>query len=91
MIKLMAIKAVWRIMAVFAFIPVFWSLWDMNSAEWVLQSTHLDLNLGIFGWKILPSQIQTVNAVFLLAMIPLFNFVVVSFGNQTGLKANPAS
>jgi POT family proton-dependent oligopeptide transporter len=84
--KVDAIKAVWRVMAVFAFIPVFWSLWDMNSAEWVLQSTQLDLNLGIFGWKILPSQIQTVNAVFLLAMIPLFNYVLYPFVTKLGLK-----
>lgn len=74
--KVDAIRAVWRVMAVFAFIPVFWSLWDMNSAEWVLQSEKLDLNLGVFGWKILPSQIQTVNAVFLLLMIPIFNYVI---------------
>ncbi|QEC75261.1 POT-type proton-dependent oligopeptide transporter [Mucilaginibacter ginsenosidivorax] len=87
--KVDGIKAVWRIMAVFAFIPVFWSLWDMNSAEWVLQSTQLDLNLGIFGWKILPSQIQTVNAVFLLAMIPLFNFFLYPLATKLGLKLTP--
>jgi len=87
--KVDGIKAVWRIMAVFAFIPVFWSLWDMNSAEWVLQSVHLDLNLGVFGWKILPSQIQTVNAVFLLAMIPLFNFLLYPLATKLGLKLTP--
>jgi len=87
--KVDGIKAVWRIMAVFAFIPVFWSLWDMNSAEWVLQSVHLDLNLGVFGWKILPSQIQTVNAAFLLAMIPLFNFVLYPLATKLGLKLTP--
>ncbi|WP_184549396.1 MFS transporter [Mucilaginibacter sp. FT3.2] len=87
--KVDGIKAVWRVMAVFAFIPVFWSLWDMNSAEWVLQSTQLDLSLGIFGWHILPSQIQTVNAVFLLAMIPLFNFVLYPLATKLGLKLTP--
>ncbi|MDN3580938.1 POT-type proton-dependent oligopeptide transporter [Mucilaginibacter flavus] len=87
--KVDGIKAVWRIMAVFAFIPVFWSLWDMNSAEWVLQSTKLDLSLGIFGWTILPSQIQTVNAVFLLVMIPLFNFGFYPLAKKLGLKLTP--
>jgi len=87
--KVDGIKAVWRIMAVFAFIPIFWSLWDMNSAEWVLQSTQLNLNLGVFGWKILPSQIQTVNAVFLLVMIPLFNFVLYPLAAKLGLKLTP--
>jgi len=87
--KVDGIKAVWRIMAVFAFIPVFWSLWDMNSAEWVLQATKLDLNLGVLGWKILPSQIQTLNAVFLLAMIPLFNFFLYPLATKLGLKLTP--
>jgi POT family proton-dependent oligopeptide transporter len=87
--KVDGIKAVWRIMAVFAFIPVFWSLWDMNSAEWVLQSKELNLSLGIRNWKILPSQIQTVNAFFLLAMIPLFNFFLYPLATKLGLKLTP--
>ena len=84
--KVDGIKAVWRVMAVFAFIPVFWSLWDMNSAEWVLQSTQLDLSLGIFGLHILPSQIQTVNAVFLLTFIPVFNYIIYPLVSRLGLK-----
>src|SRR5882757_5217532 len=74
--KVDGIKAVWRVMAVFAFIPIFWSLWDMNGAEWVLQSTKMDLHLGISDWTILPSQIQTVNAIFLLLLIPVFNYII---------------
>jgi proton-dependent oligopeptide transporter, POT family len=84
--KVDGIKAVWRVMAVFAFIPIFWSLWDMNGAEWVLQSTKMDLSLGIFGWHILPSQIQTVNAVFLLALIPVFNYLVYPAVEKLGIK-----
>lgn len=84
--KVDGIKAVWRVMAVFAFIPVFWSLWDMNGAEWVLQSTKMDLSLGIFGWHILPSQIQTVNAVFLLILIPVFNYVIYPLVEKIGIK-----
>jgi POT family proton-dependent oligopeptide transporter len=84
--KVDGIKAVWRVMAVFAFIPVFWSLWDMNSAEWVLQSTQLNLDMGIMGWKILPSQIQTVNAFFLLAFIPIFNYGLYPLLTKMGIK-----
>ncbi|MDN5285524.1 MAG: transporter [Mucilaginibacter sp.] len=84
--KVDGIKAVWRIMAVFAFIPVFWSLWDMNGAEWVLQSTKMDLSIGIFNWHILPSQIQTVNAVFLLVMIPIFNYGLYPLVGKLGIK-----
>ena len=87
--KVDGIKAVWRVMAVFAFIPVFWSLWDMNGAEWVLQSTKMDLHLGISDWTILPSQIQTVNAVFLLVLIPVFNYGLYPLVEKMGLKLTP--
>ncbi|MCW3088241.1 MAG: Proton-dependent oligopeptide transporter, family, partial [Sediminibacterium sp.] len=33
------IKAVYRVLAVFAFTPIFWALWDQNLSEWVLQAT----------------------------------------------------
>jgi POT family proton-dependent oligopeptide transporter len=64
------IRSVWRILAVFAFIPVFWALYDQNSSEWVLQATQLDLDL--FGYTLLPQQVQAINPVLILVFIPLF-------------------
>lgn len=84
--KVEAIKAVWSVIAVFAFIPIFWGMWDMNGSEWVLQSQKLNLNLGIFGLTILPSQIQFVNALFLLLMIPIFNYGIYPMVNKTGIQ-----
>jgi proton-dependent oligopeptide transporter, POT family len=84
-----SIRAIWRVMSVFAFIPVFWALWDMNSAEWALQAAKLDLNLGIFGIKILPSQLQVANAVFLLVLIPIFNYGVYPLVEKLGIKLTP--
>ncbi len=84
--KVEAIKAVWSVIAVFAFIPIFWGMWDMNGSEWVLQSQKLNLNLGIFGLTILPSQIQFVNALFLLLMIPVFNYGIYPLVNKIGIQ-----
>ena len=84
--KVDGIKAVWRVMAVFAFIPVFWSLWDMNGAEWVLQSTHMDLSMGIFRCHLLPSPLQFVNAVFLLVLIPVFNYGIYPLVETLGVR-----
>src|SRR6266700_3670202 len=39
-----AIKSVWMVLALFAFVPVFWMLYDQNTSEWVIQATKLDLN-----------------------------------------------
>lgn len=68
------IAAVWRILGVFAFIPVFWALYDQNSSEWVLQATHLDLTIA--GVTLLAQQVQAVNPVLILALIPVFTFIV---------------
>jgi POT family proton-dependent oligopeptide transporter len=87
--KIEAIKAVWRVMAVFAFIPIFWGMWDMNGSEWALQAKELDLKLGVFGLSILPSQIQFVNALFLLILIPVFNYGIYPLVTKMGVKLTP--
>ena len=85
--KVEGIKAVWRVMAVFAFVPIFWAMWDQNLSEWVLQATKLDRH--IFGYEVLPEQIQTVNPIFLLSMIPIFGYFVYPYFDKIGLKTTP--
>ena len=81
------IRAVWRVLSVFAFIPVFWALWDQSQSEWVVQATKMDLNwLGI-KWE--AEQISFVNAAFILAFIPLFSLVLYPFFNRIGLTVTP--
>jgi POT family proton-dependent oligopeptide transporter len=81
------VKAVFRVMAVFAFIPIFWGMWDMCLAEWVIQATKLDLT--VFGHIYLPEQIQTVNPIFILAGIPVFTYFIYPFFDKRGLKTTP--
>ncbi len=85
--KVEGIKAVYRVMAVFAFAPIFWAMWDQNLSEWVIQATKL--NLEVFGFKLLPEQVQTVNPFFLLVFIPVFNYWIYPFFDRIGLKATP--
>ncbi|TAF45764.1 MAG: MFS transporter [Sphingobacteriales bacterium] len=85
--KVEAIKSVWRVMAVFAFIPIFWALWDQCLSEWVLQATKLDRH--IFGINFLPEQIQTVNPFFLLSFIPIFSYFVYPFCEKIGINFTP--
>jgi POT family proton-dependent oligopeptide transporter len=85
--KVEAIKSVWRVMAVFAFIPIFWAMWDQNLSEWVLQATKLDRH--ILGLNLLPEQIQTVNPIFLLLFIPIFTYWIYPFFEKVGIKTTP--
>jgi POT family proton-dependent oligopeptide transporter len=66
--------ALGRLAIIFAFVAVFWSLWDQSGGEWVLQADKMDLHFMGITW--LPSQIQAVNAVMILAFIPLFQYGV---------------
>lgn len=89
--KVEGTKAVYRVMAVFAFAPIFWAMWDQNLSEWVLQAEKLDryVNLGFVDFTILPGQVQTANPVFLLSFIPLFTYFVYPFFEKLGIKTTP--
>jgi proton-dependent oligopeptide transporter, POT family len=85
--KVEAIKSVWRVLAVFAFMPIYWAMWDQCLSEWVLQATKLDRH--IFGFNLLPEQIQTVNPFFLLTFIPIFSYFIYPFFAKIGIKTTP--
>jgi len=66
--------ALGRLAMIFAFIAMFWALYDQTGSSWVLQAEHMDRN--IFGVEILPSQIQAANPLLVMLLIPFFSFVV---------------
>ncbi len=68
------IKLLLKLTAIFAFVAIFWSLFDQTASTWVLQAQ--DMNLNVWGLELLPSQIQTANPFFILILIPLFTFVI---------------
>jgi proton-dependent oligopeptide transporter, POT family len=80
-------QSVWRVLAVFAFIPFFWALWDQNQSEWVVQATKMDLNFMGITWQ--AEQISFVNAGFILLFIPLFTSVIFPAIEKMGLKTTP--
>jgi POT family proton-dependent oligopeptide transporter len=63
-----------RIAIIFVFVAVFWSLWDQSGGEWVTQALNMNLHFAGINW--LASQIQAVNAIMILAFIPLFQYLI---------------
>jgi len=66
-----------RIWTIYIFTMIFWALWDQSSGgEWTIQCQKMDLqmNLYFFTLNMLPEQVNVVNGIFILAMIPLFNY-----------------
>jgi POT family proton-dependent oligopeptide transporter len=61
-----------RLGAVYLFVAVFWALFDQTASSWVLQAQQMDRNL--FGFELLPAQIQAANPLLVLLLIPLFSY-----------------
>jgi POT family proton-dependent oligopeptide transporter len=76
------LAAIARVSVIFAFIPLFWSLFDQMSSTWLFQAMELNRILPswipLFGGKeILPEQINGVfNPLFILILIPVFNYAI---------------
>jgi POT family proton-dependent oligopeptide transporter len=68
------ISAILKLSVIYIFVAVFWALFDQTGSKWVLQAQDLDRNwLGV-EW--LSSQIQAVNPIMILILIPVFTFVI---------------
>ena len=80
-------KAVWRVLVVFSFIPVFWALYDQNGSEWVLQAQKMDLTFMGKTW--LAEQVQSINAILILIFVPVFSIFLYPSLNSMGLKVTP--
>jgi len=68
------LKAVANLLILVPFAAMFWALWQQNFSSWVLQADKMDRHL--FGKEWLPAQIQTVNPIFILIMLPLFSYAL---------------
>ena len=68
------LKALGNLLMLMPFAAMFWALWQQNFSSWVLQADKMDRSL--FGREWLAGQIQTVNPIFVLTMLPLFSYVV---------------
>jgi POT family proton-dependent oligopeptide transporter len=65
------LTALARLAIIYAFVAMFWALFDQTGSAWVLQSEHMDRTL--FGIEWLPSQIQAINPLLIMVFIVLFN------------------
>jgi proton-dependent oligopeptide transporter, POT family len=80
------VKAVWRVLAVFAFIPIFWAMYDQNGSEWVLQASDKNMNLNFLGITWLPEQVQAINPILILLFIPVFTWGIYPGIEKFGIK-----
>jgi proton-dependent oligopeptide transporter, POT family len=73
--SLEGLRSIGNIVSIFVFIPFFWALFDQTASRWVLQGQKMT-SFEIAGYKVLAEQMQTLNPVFVLLLIPLFSYVL---------------
>ena len=83
--------AVFKIFAVFIFVSVFWALFDQNASSWIRQAADMDrlVNLGFGSFTILPEQVQALNPIMVMCLIPFTSMVLYPSIEKLGLNMTP--
>ncbi len=89
------VRAVLRILIVFALVTPFHSLFDQKATTWVEQGKGMaipgyDIDLGPLGmWEtnFLPAQMQAFNPLLVMILIPFNNLVLYPFMRRRGYEA----
>ena len=79
--------AVLRIASVFVLVSVFWAMFDQKASSWILQAESL--NLRVWGFTLLPSQIQSANPVLVMVLIPYANRILFPNAERLGFPLTP--
>ena len=66
-----------RLLVIYLLVAAFWSLFDQMGSTWVIQAQGL--NREVFGYEMLPAQIQAANPFLILILIPIFSYIVYPF------------
>jgi POT family proton-dependent oligopeptide transporter len=85
--SILGAKAVLRVLAVFAPVPFFWMLFDQKASAWVLQAKNMNLQVG--PWAVEASQLQSINPVLIMLLIPLTTSVLYPAFDRLGYPLKP--
>ena len=61
-----------KLLVIYLFVAMFWALFDQTGSSWVLQAKELDRNF--MGVELLPSQIQALNPLLVMLLIPICTY-----------------
>jgi len=62
----------------FAFVPIFWTLFDQTNSTWVLQGQQM-VPIKILGLDIGAEQMQSMNPLIVMVLVPLFTLGIYPF------------
>ncbi|XP_040296986.1 solute carrier family 15 member 2-like isoform X2 [Bufo bufo] len=65
------VKMVTKVLFLYIPLPMFWALFDQQGSRWTLQATRM--NLDFKGFVAQPDQLQILNPLLILILIPVFD------------------
>ncbi|XP_008283630.1 solute carrier family 15 member 1-like [Stegastes partitus] len=68
------VKMVLKVLFLYIPLPMFWALFDQQGSRWTLQATTMNGNFGLL--TIMPDQMQTVNPILILVLVPVVDSIV---------------
>ena len=82
------VRAVLRIMIVFALVTPFWSLFDQKASTWIVQANSMTQTMSLFGnqFTFLPAQMQALNPLMVMILIPFNNMVLFPLIARMGIE-----
>ena len=94
------VRAVLRILIVFAFVTPFWSLFDQKASTWVLQGQKMFVPTDLWWWptwlisgeggaRAAASQMQAINPLLVMLLIPFNNLLLYPALRRIGLQPTP--
>ena len=81
------VRAVLRVLVVFALVTPFWSLFDQKASTWILQGERMAL--PGWGWFKSGSQMQALNPAMVMLLVPFNNAVLFPLLRRAGVVVTP--
>ena len=79
-------RSVFRIALIFLPIVAFWALYFQYGSSWFNQAEQMDRN--VFGWHMESAQMESLNAILILIMVPSFAYGVYPALERAGIKVS---
>ncbi|KAM3935535.1 solute carrier family 15 member 1 [Leptodactylus fuscus] len=81
------VKMVLKVLFLYIPLPMFWALFDQQGSRWTLQADTMDGNFGAI--QIQPDQMQTVNPILIIVLVPLVDMVLYPLIRKCKLNFSP--
>ena len=85
------VRAVLRILIVFALVTPFWSLFDQKASTWIVQANTMTTQVNLLGWTfdVIPAQMQALNPLLVMLLIPINNLALFPLMRKMGIEPTP--